>query len=174
MSSTTDIELVLFDLDETIVPTTTLLMARHSKVPRTLRDLGEYDGIQPHPGIARAIADVAASRRVGLVTSSPTWYVDQLLGHHLPEIDFAVVVTYDDVENIKPHPEPLLLAVARAKARPETALYVGDDIADQQACAAAGIRFVGAGWAQRPTFESSAQFVERPSELLAVIGGAGW
>ena len=52
------------------------------------------------------------------------------------------VVASSDVKNLKPHPEPLLLALKRVGVEAGDALFVGDSQADAEAGRAAGIRTV--------------------------------
>src|SRR5690606_21109613 len=99
---------------------------------------------------------------VGLVTSSPRWYVEQILDDVLPSVEFSVTVTYNDVAELKPHPEPLLCALERADARPADAIYVGDSDLDYRACRSAGIDFVGAGWASEQSYPSHATVARAP------------
>ena len=49
-------------------------------------------------------------------------------------------ITSTDVENMKPHPEPLLKALAKLGLGPDEAVFVGDTDVDLQAGAAAGIK----------------------------------
>lgn len=166
-----NLNLILLDLDETLLATELLLNARHSAEPIDLSEVEGYGALRLHDGVADGLASLASVARVGLVTSSPRWYVTQVLSHYLPSYEFVVQVTYDDVENIKPHPEPLHLALRLAGVAPEHAIYVGDADVDFDACAAAGVNFVGAGWADRPTFPSSAPRVRTPQDLLKLVGG---
>jgi HAD superfamily hydrolase (TIGR01549 family) len=55
---------------------------------------------------------------------------------------FDLVVTGDDVDNGKPHPEMLLKAVEHFDVRPEEAVYVGDAPADVVAARNAGVKSV--------------------------------
>lgn len=56
------------------------------------------------------------------------------------------IVTLNDVENPKPHPEPVLTAIQRLGADPKTTLMVGDSPADLQSARAAGVRSAGVAW----------------------------
>lgn len=164
-------DLVLLDLDETLLPTELLVDARHSDWPVDLATIEGYARVGLHDGISDALIALATLTRVGLVTSSPRWYVDQILAAQLPAFAFAVQVTYDDVENIKPHPEPLRVALDRVGVAVERAVYVGDADVDFEACAAAGLDFIGAGWADLPTFPASAPRARTPHALVELIGG---
>ncbi|WP_223070077.1 pyrophosphatase PpaX [Paenibacillus caui] len=58
----------------------------------------------------------------------------------------SVIVTLDDVEHPKPHPEPVLKAVEQLKADPARTLMVGDSPADIQSALAAGVYAAGVVW----------------------------
>ncbi len=53
-----------------------------------------------------------------------------------------LLLTRDDVENLKPHPEPLLKALSQLDDRPETAVMIGDSAKDVQAGASAGLKTI--------------------------------
>lgn len=53
---------------------------------------------------------------------------------------FPVTIAYEDTQNHKPHPQPLLLACEKLKINPETAIYVGDAKSDILAGKAAGMK----------------------------------
>lgn len=57
-----------------------------------------------------------------------------------------VIVTLDDVENAKPHPEPVLKAIRALGSEPAATLMVGDSAADIESAAAAGATPVGVAW----------------------------
>lgn len=54
---------------------------------------------------------------------------------------FRRVVTMDDVENLKPHPEGLLRLIKGAN--PSNTLYLGDNLDDALAAKSAGVPFLG-------------------------------
>lgn len=54
-----------------------------------------------------------------------------------------VVVGLEDVENAKPHPEPLLKGFAAIGVKPENGIYVGDTDIDMQTAKAAGVKGIG-------------------------------
>ena len=162
------IELVLWDLDETLLPSEHLRSARHRHTPCDLLELDEFAGTALHDGVAEALV-AAPGVGTGLITSSPRWYVEQILDHLLPDATFDVVVTHEDAPDIKPDPAPLLLALRRAGIDAARSVYVGDDLVDHQACASANVRFLGAGWAHTPTFPSTAETLTHPLELRMVL-----
>ncbi len=56
---------------------------------------------------------------------------------------FTVVIGGDDVQNKKPHPEPLLLVAEKLSLAPAELLFVGDSRNDIQAAKAAGCCLLG-------------------------------
>ncbi len=59
---------------------------------------------------------------------------------------FDVVVTYNDVENVKPHPEPLYKALRQLGSSTERAIMVGDSQYDILAGKNAGVTTIGVGY----------------------------
>ena len=165
------IELVMWDLDETMLSSQHLLDARHRSDPCELARLPGFAGTALHDGISDAVGCIPGVR-TGLITSSPRWYVEQLLDCFLPDAQFDVLVTYEDVRAIKPDPEPLYLGLRKLGNEPSRAVYIGDDLVDYQACASAGVRFLGAGWADAPTYPNSAEVLSHPLDILTILGSA--
>ena len=78
-----------------------------------------------------------------LVTNKPTPFVAPLLEALDIAKYFSVVIGGDDVQNKKPHPDPLLLVAERMGIAPQQMLFVGDSRNDIQAAKAAGCPSVG-------------------------------
>jgi pyrophosphatase PpaX len=90
------------------------------------------------------------------------------------EAYFDVVVGSDETERHKPHPDPILLALERLPASPDTAAYVGDSPFDVQAAKAAGVRAVAVTWGrihdeERLAREEPDALVHTAEELLAAL-----
>jgi HAD superfamily hydrolase (TIGR01509 family) len=78
------------------------------------------------PGAVELLASLReAGVRCGLVTMSYQRFVAPILAH-LPPETFRVVVTGDEVEYGKPHPEPYLTAAAALGVPPERCLAIED------------------------------------------------
>ncbi|WP_054954714.1 pyrophosphatase PpaX [Paenibacillus dakarensis] len=58
----------------------------------------------------------------------------------------SAVVTVNDVEHPKPHPEPVLKAIEKIGCNPATTLMVGDSTVDIQSAKAAGALAAGVSW----------------------------
>ena len=52
----------------------------------------------------------------------------------------SAIVTVNDVEHPKPHPEPVLTAIERLGANPATTLMIGDSPVDIQSAKSAGVK----------------------------------
>ena len=76
--------------------------------------------------------------QTALVTSAPKLVLDDVM----PRLDlrhlFDFIVCADDVKNFKPHPEPVLMALAALQCGPHEAIMIGDSSADILAGKAAG------------------------------------
>ena len=56
------------------------------------------------------------------------------------------IVTVDDVQNAKPHPEPVLKAIELLGGKPEETMMVGDSTVDMTSALQAGAIPVGVAW----------------------------
>jgi HAD superfamily hydrolase (TIGR01509 family) len=84
------------------------------------------DQVPWRPGAVELLASLAeAGVRCGLVTMSYASFVAPIL-RQLPPETFRVVVTGDQVEYGKPHPEPYLTAAAALGVPPERCLAIED------------------------------------------------
>ncbi|MEG0386280.1 MAG: pyrophosphatase PpaX [Solibacillus sp.] len=59
---------------------------------------------------------------------------------------FDVVVGLDDVTHVKPHPEPILLALENLGVTKEQAIMIGDNSHDIEGGQNAGVRTAGVSW----------------------------
>ncbi|MGR5995961.1 pyrophosphatase PpaX [Bacillus cereus] len=111
--------------------------------------------------------------KVGIVTTKARQTVE--MGLQLSKLDefFDVVVTIDDVEHVKPHPEPLQKALELLDAKPEEALMVGDNHHDIVGGQNAGTKTVAVSWtlkgrayleAYKPDF-----MLDKMSDLLPIL-----
>ncbi|MDP2496707.1 MAG: HAD hydrolase-like protein [Candidatus Palauibacterales bacterium] len=114
----------------------------HDRLVRTFGEVSEtLDGLHRR-GVPMGIVTSKARRGVEMGMEAcgldPGW--------------FRTVVTADDVERPKPHPEPVLLALRNmesgAGGRPDPAAttFVGDSIHDLRAGRAAGVKTAAALW----------------------------
>lgn len=84
--------------------------------------------------------------KLGIVTGKARRSAELSLDYlQLKEL-FDVIITGDDVQEPKPHPEGILLALQRLGVPVSEAVYVGDSNADILAAKAAGMRSIGVHW----------------------------
>lgn len=104
--------------------------------------------VKPFSGIPELIIDLTnRGFAVGIATSKAqagTQKALELFGETAQH--FKTVITIDDCENHKPHPEPLLMAAKNLGVKPEHSLYIGDSIFDMEAAVAANMTPVGVTW----------------------------
>jgi pyrophosphatase PpaX len=140
---------------------------RVDELVRVYREHNEplHRDLQPCAGVLDLLPALAAEgRRLGLVTAKRRATVE-LAFAVLPLGDyFDVLVTAEETERHKPHPEPLLLALERLDARPEATAYVGDSPFDVRAAKAAGVTAIAVTWGGIHSTERLAN--EQPDALV--------
>jgi pyrophosphatase PpaX len=131
--------------------------------------------VQDYPGIGEVLREIkAAGKQTGLVTSKNR--NGALRGLRLVGLDalMDVLVCADEVENPKPHPEPVRKALGLLGAEPATTVYIGDSVHDMQSGRAAGVRTAAALWGPFGRDHlSGAQpdyWLERPADLRPLFG----
>jgi HAD superfamily hydrolase (TIGR01549 family) len=86
----------------------------------------------PNAGLFPNISEVLAllkqkGKKLAVVTALHSRIIDAMLQHHGYEAFFDVVISGDDVQKLKPHPEALLLAMQKIDRSPqERVLMLGD------------------------------------------------
>jgi pyrophosphatase PpaX len=108
----------------------------------------------------------AGGRRLGVVTAKRR-AAARLAFQRFPALEVCtdVLVGAEDTERHKPHPEPILEALARLGVDPGEAAYVGDSPFDVRAARAAGVLAVAVGWGGIHTAETLG--AEEPDHLVA-------
>ena len=84
-------------------------------------------------GVARE-----AGLALGVITRNSHRGVSAVLDRH--PLPLSVIVTRDDLAEVKPHPRHVLVALEQLGCPPEHALLVGDHPTDLQCAQAAGVR----------------------------------
>jgi pyrophosphatase PpaX len=127
-----------------------------------------------YPGIVevvRAIREAGVS--TGLVTSKNRNGALRGLGVAGLVDMMDVLVCADEVDNPKPHPEPVEKAVRLLDGNPVQTIYVGDSIHDMQSGRAAGVRTAAALWGpfgrSHLTGASPDYWLDTPPELLRLL-----
>ncbi len=127
-----------------------------------------------YPGVVDVVKELKQGGiATGLVTSKNR--SGALRGLTLARLEslMDVMVCADEVENPKPHPEPVEKAVRLLAADPAATVYVGDSIHDMRSGRAAGVRTAAVLWGPfgRSHLEGAQPdyWLEQPADLLAVI-----
>lgn len=108
-------------------------------------------------GVHEMLAELRARRiPAAVATSSRSPHALGHLGRAGLLDRFAAVVTRDDVENPKPHPEPYLTAARQLGLAPETCLAVEDSHSGVRAAHAAGMQTIMVPDLVHPTDEVAA------------------
>jgi pyrophosphatase PpaX len=155
----------------------TLDEGRADELVRVYREHNEplHDDLQAFGGVEEVLARLSAEgRKLGIVTAKRRRTVDLAFAVLPIEHYFDVVVTTESTPHDKPHPEPVLFALAELGAEPGEAAFVGDSPFDVGAGKAAGVFSVGVSWGgmhpeERLRRAGADVIVHSPSELLDVL-----
>jgi pyrophosphatase PpaX len=99
------------------------------------------------PGALEVVETLARrGHPLGIVTAKIEQGARRTLAHTGLLRHVRVVVGADSCANAKPHPEPVLVALAALGAAPSEAILLGDSPHDVAAAKAAGARGIGALW----------------------------
>lgn len=157
-------------------PAEALAMAEtYSAFQRTVHD----QSVAPFPGVIDMLdALCARGVPVGVVTSKRGAMAARTLAWCGVDGACRVVVSADDVERGKPHPEPVLRALDLLGLEEEAArtLFVGDSPFDLRAGRAAGTKTAAVLWGPFPLDVLEAEgpdyIVRSPADILALRPGA--
>jgi pyrophosphatase PpaX len=126
--------------------------------------------VKPYDGVVDEIRRLKTSgKQLGVVTSKLR--DGALRGIRISALDdvFDIVVGCDDVTHFKPHPEPVLKAVAELRANRTTTVFVGDSRHDMECGRAAGVKTAAVLWGpfDRAHLEDLAPdyWLEKPEDL---------
>jgi pyrophosphatase PpaX len=143
------------------------------RVYRAFNEIWHDEMIQPFAGVDETLRELKArGYRLGVVTSKKRAGVERGLRlYEMAEL-FDLSLCAEDTANNKPHPEPLLRALAMLEAAPIETLYLGDSIHDIAAGRAAEVMTAAAAWGPFPRAELEAlaphYLLDEPGELLTI------
>lgn len=127
------------------------------------------------PGMADVLHAIEFQQlRWGVVTNKPGWLTEPLLAALDLHQRSACIVSGDTLPERKPHPAPLLHALAALGIPAGRSVYVGDAPRDLEAGRAAGMRTILASYGylepgQDLTAWGADHIIAEPAELLAVL-----
>jgi phosphoglycolate phosphatase len=128
---------------------------------------------RPYPGVPETLRALKArGLRLAVVTNKPEAATREILGSLGLAALIEVVVAGDTIEQRKPHPAPVLLALHRLGVSPAEAVMVGDNHHDVSAARAAGVRAIAVtyGYSHVPHAELGAdRLISSFCELLEAL-----
>jgi pyrophosphatase PpaX len=150
---------------------------RVEELVRVYREHNEplHDDLVAFEGIERVLERLKSEgRQLGIVTAKRRLTVDLAFAILPLERYFDAVVTAEQTEHHKPHPEPVLTALERLGSEPADAAFVGDSPFDMGAGKAAGVFTVAVSWGKIHPVErlrdaGADAVVHSPDELLDVL-----
>jgi pyrophosphatase PpaX len=150
---------------------------RAEELVRVYREHNEplHDDLVAFEGIERVLERLKSEgRQLGIVTAKRRRTVDLAFAILPLERYFDAVVTAEQTDFHKPHPEPVLTALERLGSEPAEAAFVGDSPFDMGAGNAAGVFTVAVSWGKIHPVERLRQaganvVVHSPAELFDVL-----
>ncbi|AJH14527.1 HAD family hydrolase [Myroides profundi] len=138
-----DKELVIFDLDQTLVDTSMLEALRRQRQWNTVyRDI---DKTRVYESIKESVDFLLNQNiKVAVFTSSPKSYAQKVLNHH--NLNYDLLLGYHDVRHRKPSPEGFIKILDHFKVESQKAISFGDQHTDIVGSEKAGIKTVGCLW----------------------------
>ena len=121
------------------------------------------------PGVAETLRQLQQRYKLAVVTTRSRATTQHALASNGLDDVFAVIITRDDVRRLKPHPEPVLLAIRQLGLQADQCVMVGDTPVDILAARAAGTRAVGVlcGFGQRRELQDADIVLDSTTNLTA-------
>ncbi|NOX15683.1 MAG: HAD family hydrolase [Epsilonproteobacteria bacterium] len=122
------------------------------------------------PFAREALDEAEKFATLGIVTTKTKRYSLELLEHMDILRYFKVIIGREDVQNPKPHPEPVLKAVSILNAKKQNSWMIGDTVMDLQSAKNAGINYMGVtcGYGKKEELKNMTQNVHKNS-LEAIV-----
>ena len=161
----------LEDVYEKVCPTgdATVLSATHREFQRHNENL-----VQVFPGVVEALKTLHdTGLKLAAVTSRRKQATENMEALGITKhLDF--ILTAEDVQYQKPHPEGILKVMVALKLKPDETIMVGDAITDVEAGRAAHVKTIGVTWgfAGQSIQRAHPDYVVKDvKEMLSVIQG---
>ncbi|GAJ97566.1 LOW QUALITY PROTEIN: pyrophosphatase PpaX [Geomicrobium sp. JCM 19055] len=131
--------------------------------------------LREYEGVREAVAQLFdKGYKLGVVTTKRRPTTERGLEITGLKPYFSTIVTFDDVENVKPHPEPIKKSDDTARSTPEQTIMVGDNTHDIDGGKRAGTQTAAVGWAVRGLEEVRSLYpdyiLEDMRDLLHIVG----
>lgn len=112
--------------------------------------------------------------KLGIVSTKFRYRIETILAREELLDFFKVIIGGEDVQNLKPHPSGLLLAVKHLNLHISEVVYVGDSVIDSETAARAGTYFISvlSGVTPKNKFDGSQVnfFIENLTNLPDLLG----
>ncbi|WP_107943282.1 pyrophosphatase PpaX [Metasolibacillus fluoroglycofenilyticus] len=132
--------------------------------------------VTQYDGVVSTLEELYAQEiRLAIVSTKRSEMIEQglnVLGvRHL----FEHIIGFDHVQHVKPHPEPILLALKKMQLAKEDVIMIGDNSHDIEAGHNAGVKTAGVAWAFKGE-EYLQQFsptymLQHMTDLLTIVKG---
>ena len=118
-----------------------LAAALHARKTELMTDLIEQGRISARPGADRLLRELQSGGcALAVATTGSRGWVERVLARSAGGARFDVVVTGDDVQERKPHPEAFVRAVERLGLPADSVVAVEDSAEGLESAAGAGLR----------------------------------
>jgi len=115
---------------------------------REYNELHHDELVTQYPDVVSTLEQLKAiGIKLAIVSTKRNGMIDRGLSVLGASHLFDVCIGTDDVKNVKPDPEPVLLALERLGVNKEEAIMIGDNSHDIEAGHNAGIKAAGVAWA---------------------------
>jgi len=161
---------IIFDLDQTLVDSTAALSFRSRKdwtnTYKLIPSFTIYEGL-------RDVFQYLTMKKISvvIVTSSPATYCTKVADHF--SIPYIKIIGFHDTVRRKPHPDPIIKAIAELGLPKHNIISFGDDPKDIIASKAAGVYSVGCLWGSSDSealMQAKANhYISTPVQIIELI-----
>ena len=108
----------------------------------------------------------------GIVTNKPYKYAKPIIDNFIELNNSKILICPDNLKNIKPDPEGVLLACSKLNINPSETIYIGDHQKDLEAGLNAGCKVIGCRYGysiNENTNTYNADLINTPEEIISLI-----
>lgn len=131
--------------------------------------------VEPFSGIPETLDTLASyGHRFAIFTGRGRKGTDIILSHLGMQPRFVEILTADEVENSKPHPEGIQKLCKKLGSNPAQTLMIGDTPMDILAARGAGVRSIGCTWDHRSSRKmlidaGATHVIDSPAEIPELL-----
>lgn len=154
------------------------ILKRNHRIPRNSEELMKKKAVmylerararlKMYNKAADVLRELKSRYKLALTTSSRRSTVEFLLSHFSLNEFFDVVVTGDDVQRGKPHPEPFLRTMEKLGLKPEECVVIEDAVNGIKAAKSSGAYCIGVATTFREEELREADMIIRSIENLGI------